>query len=444
MKLSKLGSVELLDALELSDKRKANTRTLSGGMKRRLLIGKALVHEPKVLFLDEPTAGVDVELRRGLWRYVRTLRNGVPRWCSPRHYLEEAEELADWIGVIDQGRLLLVEEKDTLMRRHGAKTLRLVPGRRLQVRARCCSRRWGVPGGRRWSHLAGGPGRRGLRAVPLGGGGAGVVVKDLETRRTTLEDIFVRLLSVEKGEGVPRGRARDSRGLRTLFEKEVRRFLGCRADRALAGGDHHPLLPGLRLLAGGEAARGGRGPAMRDIVPGLVTLGVVTNAYLNSASSLFVMRSRGDGGPPRPAAHLRRGAGRLRGGGGGARPPGGARDVGGGRVLRHVHGGAPAARHLAPRPRRGELRGAGVHDGGLGGLSFEQIDFFPTFIITCPHLPGRGLLFGCRCSPPALRRLTPREPGFYLVDGVRSRGPGISDASPGPGPFCSPRCPSRR
>jgi len=115
--------VELLSALDLLQKRHVNARALSGGMRRRLLIAKALVHEPKVLFLDEPTAGVDVELRRALWAYVRTLRARGTTVVLTTHYLEEAEALADRIGVIDHGRLLLVEEKSALLARHGGRPL---------------------------------------------------------------------------------------------------------------------------------------------------------------------------------------------------------------------------------------------------------------------------------------------------------------------------------
>ena len=117
---------EILSALDLEAKRKANTRALSGGMKRRLLIGKALVHEPRVLFLDEPTAGVDVELRQSLWSYVRKLRERGTTIVLTTHYLEEAEELADRIGLIHRGRLLLVEEKAALLARHGGKRLQEV------------------------------------------------------------------------------------------------------------------------------------------------------------------------------------------------------------------------------------------------------------------------------------------------------------------------------
>jgi ABC-2 type transport system ATP-binding protein len=123
LRLSEERLVEILDALDLAAKRRTNSRALSGGMKRRLLIGKALVHDPKVLFLDEPTAGVDVELRRALWRYVRRLRDQGTTIVLTTHYLEEAEELADRVGVIDRGRLLVVEEKEALLQRHGGGSL---------------------------------------------------------------------------------------------------------------------------------------------------------------------------------------------------------------------------------------------------------------------------------------------------------------------------------
>jgi ABC-2 type transport system ATP-binding protein len=117
---------EVIDALNLTDKADVQTRALSGGMKRRLLIAKALVHRPKLVFLDEPTAGVDVELRRDLWAYVRKLRAGGTTVVLTTHYLEEAEELADRVGIIDKGRLQLVEEKAALMRRMGERRLEVM------------------------------------------------------------------------------------------------------------------------------------------------------------------------------------------------------------------------------------------------------------------------------------------------------------------------------
>src|SRR4051812_38737585 len=114
---------EVLAALKLTDKAQARTRQLSGGMKRRLLIAKALVHRPKLVFLDEPTAGVDVELRRDLWDYVRRLKAEGTTIILTTHYLEEAEELADRVGLIDGGKLQLIEDKVALMKRLGERRL---------------------------------------------------------------------------------------------------------------------------------------------------------------------------------------------------------------------------------------------------------------------------------------------------------------------------------
>ena len=110
---------EVLRSLSLWDKRDVQVRALSGGMKRRVLIAKALAHEPDLLFLDEPTAGVDVELRRDMWRQIGALRERGTTIILTTHYIEEAEEMADRVGVIDKGRILLVEEKSTLMARMG-------------------------------------------------------------------------------------------------------------------------------------------------------------------------------------------------------------------------------------------------------------------------------------------------------------------------------------
>ena len=111
---------EILRALSLWDKRNAQIRQLSGGMKRRVLIAKALSHDPELLFLDEPTAGVDVELRRDMWRLIDTLRERGTTIILTTHYIEEAEEMADRVGVIQSGRLLLVEEKHKLMAQMGS------------------------------------------------------------------------------------------------------------------------------------------------------------------------------------------------------------------------------------------------------------------------------------------------------------------------------------
>lgn len=116
---------ELLDALSLTDKAKTNTRKLSGGMKRRLLIAKALVHNPKVLILDEPTAGVDVELRQQLWAYVRKLNKEGMTVVLTTHYLEEAEELCDHISIINHGKVIASETPQSLIKQGGSKKLLL-------------------------------------------------------------------------------------------------------------------------------------------------------------------------------------------------------------------------------------------------------------------------------------------------------------------------------
>ncbi len=195
VKLSQERLDALLRAMDLTRKRTAGTRELSGGMKRRLLIAKALVHQPKVLFLDEPTAGVDVELRRDLWNYVRELRAQGTTVVLTTHYLEEAEELADRIGMIDRGQILLVEEKKDLLRRFGERTLRLLLGKSVGE----------IPAGlqdRNARLLEGGcvleltqPANEELGPVLAQALAAGLHVRDVETRKTALEEIYVRLLA---------------------------------------------------------------------------------------------------------------------------------------------------------------------------------------------------------------------------------------------------------
>jgi ABC-2 type transport system ATP-binding protein len=192
VRLAEARLVEILSALGLTDKRKANTRALSGGMKRRLLIAKALVHEPKVLFLDEPTAGVDVELRRDLWDYVRTLRDRGTTIVLTTHYIDEAQELADRVGLIDKGRLLLIESKATLLERFGERTLVLTVAQPPAALPPALAARG--------ARLAGNaievtqPAAADLGPVLAEAVAAGLTVRDVETRRADLEDIYVRLL----------------------------------------------------------------------------------------------------------------------------------------------------------------------------------------------------------------------------------------------------------
>lgn len=189
---------KLLRDLSLWDKRNQRIMTLSGGMKRRVMIAKALSHEPEILFLDEPTAGVDVELRRDMWNLLRTLRDRGVTIILTTHYIDEAEEMADRIGVINKGRLILAEEKATLMQKMGKKQLTLelaepmqslptelaawrlslqAGGHRLQYDFDTNDARSDIPGLlQRMAELK-------------------IGFKDLATRQSSLEEIFVNLVS---------------------------------------------------------------------------------------------------------------------------------------------------------------------------------------------------------------------------------------------------------
>jgi ABC-2 type transport system ATP-binding protein len=187
----------LLKDLSLTDKRNSRIMTLSGGMKRRVMIAKALAHEPQILFLDEPTAGVDVELRRDMWNLVRGLRERGVTIILTTHYIEEAEEMADRVGVMNKGHLILVEDKAALMRRFGRKELmlhlehpleRLPPG--LEA--------WGLVLREGGSELALAiDGASGPRIPALLGqlSDLSIGIKDLQTHQSSLEDIFVQLVS---------------------------------------------------------------------------------------------------------------------------------------------------------------------------------------------------------------------------------------------------------
>ena len=139
----------MLKDLSLWDKKDSKIMTLSGGMKRRVLIAKALSHEPQILFLDEPTAGVDVELRQDMWQMVRALRDTGVTIILTTHYIEEAEEMADRIGVINKGELILVEDKAELMRKLGKKQLTLQLQAPLDARSRRRSPRYRLDARRR-------------------------------------------------------------------------------------------------------------------------------------------------------------------------------------------------------------------------------------------------------------------------------------------------------
>lgn len=193
---------KLLRDLSLWDKRDAKILELSGGMKRRVMIAKALSHEPRVLFLDEPTAGVDVELRKDMWAMVRDLRDTGVTIILTTHYIEEAEEMADRVGVINNGRLMLVDEKEALMRKLGTKTLTLHLDQPLGAIPDALSR---------WDLTLGGGGsdlnyrfdakaeKSEVPTLIAALAQAGIGYHDISTRESSLEDIFVGLVHSQDG-----------------------------------------------------------------------------------------------------------------------------------------------------------------------------------------------------------------------------------------------------
>jgi ABC-2 type transport system ATP-binding protein len=187
----------LLRDLSLLDKRNERIMTLSGGMKRRVMIAKALSHEPQILFLDEPTAGVDVELRRDMWALVRGLREKGVTIILTTHYIEEAEEMADRIGVINKGTLVLVEGKKELMMKLGKKQLTLhlqTPLRQIPVELRS----WGLElkaGGEDLVYTVRSADSVDISTLLKRLSELSIVIKDLQTHQSSLEDIFVTLVS---------------------------------------------------------------------------------------------------------------------------------------------------------------------------------------------------------------------------------------------------------
>jgi ABC-2 type transport system ATP-binding protein len=192
---------KVLRDLSLWDKKDSKIMTLSGGMKRRVLIAKALSHEPDILFLDEPTAGVDVELRKDMWDVVRGLSKAGVTIVLTTHYIEEAEEMADRIGIMSKGELLLVEDKTALMNKLGRKQLVMHLATPLDALPTALSRHALelANDGRDLvytydSHSE----RTGIASLLADIGDAGIRYADLETRQSSLEDIFVGLVSEQK------------------------------------------------------------------------------------------------------------------------------------------------------------------------------------------------------------------------------------------------------
>jgi ABC-2 type transport system ATP-binding protein len=189
---------QLLKDLSLWDKRDNELRQLSGGMKRRVLIAKALSHEPRILFLDEPTAGVDVELRQDMWKMVQRLNDSGVTIILTTHYIEEAEEIADRVGIITEGRLLLVDDTHCLMQKLGKKTLLIELKQALEKIPEALEVFQLEPSadGKQLTYTYDPDVERtGITALLQGLNDAGISLRDLKTSQSSLEEIFVRLVN---------------------------------------------------------------------------------------------------------------------------------------------------------------------------------------------------------------------------------------------------------
>jgi ABC-2 type transport system ATP-binding protein len=191
----------VLRELSLWDRRNSKIITLSGGMKRRVMIAKALSHEPEILFLDEPTAGVDVELRKDMWQLVRSLRASGVTIILTTHYIEEAEQMADRVGVINKGELILVEDKDELMRSLGKKRLMLELHDKLSAIPAALAGyglELSADGSRLIYTYDTRAERTGITRLLKDLSAAGITFRDLNTTQSSLEEIFVSLVSTRK------------------------------------------------------------------------------------------------------------------------------------------------------------------------------------------------------------------------------------------------------
>jgi ABC-2 type transport system ATP-binding protein len=436
IELSEERLVEILTALGLLDKRSSGTRALSGGMKRRLLIAKALVHRPPVLFLDEPTAGVDVELRRDLWIYVRRLSEEGTTIVLTTHYLEEAEELADRIGVIKNGRLLVVEDKASLLARYGRRTVRLQldePVVEMPSLLRAAGAE--LSDGGRAVVLSTGAHETLVRPLEAASQ-AGLRIADVQTREPRLETVIIELLRAKSpaNVGPPRAPAaaasRPMRfvsadpvnptvGVRTLYRKEVKRFFRVPGQTILS-----PLITtALYFLVFGFSL-GGRlrevdgVPYVRFLVPGLVMLGMINNSFLNTSSSLFILKLQGTIVDllVTPLSYLEIlsafvGAACTR-----------ALLVGGLTWLTAALFVGFDLPHVGLAIAAGVLVSVGFSACGLivalWADKFEQVNFIPTFVITPLTFLG-GVFYSGTMLPPTFRRLLAWNPIYYMIESMR-------------------------
>jgi len=187
----------LLRKLHLFDKKNETIKTLSSGMKRRVLIAKALSHNPKILFLDEPTAGVDVELRKDMWNIIKELKNDGVTIILTTHYIEEAEMIADRIGIINNGELLLVEKKQSLIKRMSIKTLKVKlknPIDKIPDKLKIYKLKLDGDGSYFLYNYKTGAEKTGITALLSDMRAIGMELKDIQTKQTSLEDIFVKII----------------------------------------------------------------------------------------------------------------------------------------------------------------------------------------------------------------------------------------------------------
>ena len=272
---------KVLKDLSLWDKKDAKIVTLSGGMKRRVMIAKALSHEPKILFLDEPTAGVDVELRKGMWEVVRTLQASGVTIILTTHYIEEAEEMADRIGVINKGEIILVEDKAELMQKLGSKRLTL------QLQSKVDA----IPpalapynlmlseDGRQITYDYDTKGERtGITSLLSDLRNAGIRISDLDTEQSSLEDIFVSLVRT----------VMNWRAIRAIYLFEM-----ARTWRTLLQSIVSPVVSTSLYFVVFGAAIGSRITEVEGvsygtfIVPGLVMLSVLTQSIANASFGIY-------------------------------------------------------------------------------------------------------------------------------------------------------------
>ena len=301
----------LLRDLSLWDKKDGKIMTLSGGMKRRVMIAKALSHEPQILFLDEPTAGVDVELRRDMWDMVRGLRASGVTIILTTHYIEEAEEMADRIGVINKGELILVEDKAALMQKARQEAADPAPAGAARapfptgLAALAARTRRPTAAELVYTFDAQRRGHRHRRPAARGWTTAGIDFKDLQTEQSSLEDIFVSLVS-ERTHEPPR----HPRHL-PLRDGALACAPCCRASLA-------PVISTSLYFVVFGAAIGSRMAAIGGvsygafIVPGLIMLSVLTESISNASFGIYMPEvHRHDLRAALRAGVLRRGRPRL-------------------------------------------------------------------------------------------------------------------------------------